>query len=345
MIHYADVVVDLQYGDTGKGKITNSLCKRGNYTHVIRYNGGHNAGHTIYHNDKKIVTHAIPCGVLNGVTSIIGSGCVVSPKMFLSELEELKSHGIDCEGKVFIASNAHIITEEHLAEDGKDKGIGTTKRGNGPAYRDKYDRKGVRADEVPELEPYITDLYEELHMSHPSSRILFEGAQGFGLDVDWGDYPYVTSSHCTVGGAILNGVPAQKIRSVWGVAKVYETYVGAKQFEPKDPIFAKIREIGQEYGATTGRPRQCNWLNMDGLIKAVKINGVDRIIFNKMDILDSVKQWNLFHLGDLRKFDSKKEMVDYIVKVLPPQIVEIRFSDSPDGLGKNIVERDYAYTG
>ena len=123
--------------------------------------------------------------------------------------------------------------------------------------------------------------------------MLFEGAQGFGLDVDWGDYPYVTSSHCTAASALLNGVPPQAVRNVFGVAKLYETYVGAKNFEPKDPIFDDIRTVGEEFGATTGRPRQCNWMNWNLVEKAIKINGVSRLIVNKVDVLEKVGKWSL----------------------------------------------------
>ena len=204
----ADVVVDVQHGDCGKGKITHHLARTGDYTHVVRYNGGHNAGHTIYHEGKKFVTHVIPCGVFFGIESIIGPGCVVNPERLLSEMKELRDAGIDIDNLLSIAKNAHVITDWHLAEDNKDKAIGTTKRGNGPAYRDKYGRKGVRAEQVPELQEYLIDIYQEFHHNNESTvKILFEGAQGFGLDIDWGDYPFVTSSHCTVGSAILNGVP------------------------------------------------------------------------------------------------------------------------------------------
>ena len=157
----ADIIVDLQYGDCGKGKITHALCRRGDYTHVIRYNGGCNAGHTIYHNKRKFVTHHIPAGVFFGIKSIIGSGCVVFPEQLFKEIRALEEGGIDTEGLIYIAENAHVITKSHLEEDGKDTTIGTTKRGNGPAYRDKYDRKGLRAKDVPELRPFLIDLYEE----------------------------------------------------------------------------------------------------------------------------------------------------------------------------------------
>jgi len=333
-IAFADVTVDLQFGDSGKGKIASALCASGEYTHVVRYGGGNNAGHTIYHNGKKYVTHSIPCGVIHGVKSIIGPGCVVNVEHFFNEVKELEDGGIKCKGMVFIARNAHVITDEHLVEDRQDKSIGTTKRGNGPAYRDKYSRKGVRAEQVAELQPYLIDLHEEFFGTENNKlcRILFEGAQGFGLDIDWGDYPYVTSSHCTVGGAVLNGVAPRYIRNVWGVAKIYETYVGAKQFEPNDPIFPKIRELGVEYGATTGRPRQCNWLNMKELVKAIEINGVNKIIFNKVDILKEAGQWKLYGLdGNIMEFDDENSMKRYIYNTLPHYVGEIKFSDNPHG--------------
>ena len=128
------------------------------------------------------------------------------------------------------------------------------------------------AKDALELEPFLIDLYEELHSSD-DVKILCEGAQGFQLDIDWGDYPYVTSSHCIAASALLNGIPPQAVRHVWGVGKVYDTYVGQKEFEPDDPIFSRMRDVGEEYGATTGRPRQCNWLDLDALNRSLKING------------------------------------------------------------------------
>lgn len=331
MIEYADVIVDLQHGDTGKGKVTSALCKRNNYTHVVRYNGGNNAGHTIYHEGKKIVTHSIPCGVLHGIKSIIGPGCVVNPEHFLKELEEIRSAGINVEGLVFIAKNAHIITDQHLEEDGKDTKIGTTRKGVGPAYVSKYDRKGLRAEQVEILKPYLIDMYEELHLSKKDCRILFEGAQGFGLDIDWGDYPYVTSSGCTVASAIANGVPPQSIRHVYGIAKAYETYVGAKKFEPDLDVFKEIRELGQEYGATTGRPRQCNWINLQHMKKAADINGITHLVINKFDILKKTAQFS-YHLNStttkhLTKAEDFKKEINNAFREC-----EVIWSESPDDL-------------
>ena len=314
----ADVIVDLQYGDCGKGKVAHHLAKNGDYTHVIRYNGGCNAGHTIYHEGEKFVTHHIPCGVFFGIRSIIGPGCVINVKQFFEEIQELESHGISALELIGVASNTHVITDFHMAQDGQDEVIGTTKRGNGPAYRDKYARKGIRAMEVPELEPYIVDMYTELHDSpfYDESVILFEGAQGFGLDIDWGDYPYVTSSHCTVGGAILNGVPPKSIRDIWGV----------------DPIFAKIRKAGEEFGATTGRPRQVNWMDFDNLLKAIDINGVNKLVINKVDVLEEVERWCVYSGINQFEFDNSRDMQFWIEENLKDKDVEIMFSSCKDSI-------------
>ena len=331
----ADVVVDLQYGDCGKGKVAHSLCREKNYTHVIRYNGGCNAGHTIYHNKKKFVTHHIPCGVFFGIKSIIGPGCVVHVETLLNEIDKLEESGIPAKKLLNVASNAHLITDFHRIEDNKDESIGTTKRGNGPAYRDKYNRKGVRAMEDPRLAPYIINMYHELYENEEFDEleILFEGAQGFGLDPDWGDYPYVTSSHCTVGSAVLNGVPPSCIRDVWGVAKIYETYVGAKDFEGPDEIFDEIRELGQEFGSTTGRARQINWLDFDMLKMASRINGVNKLVINKVDILRALDIWCAYEGPHLFSFESEEDIkiwIDSKLKTEVDESINVFFSDDKE---------------
>jgi len=329
----ADIVVDLQYGDCGKGKVTHHLLKSGEYTHCIRYNGGCNAGHTIYHNGEKFISHHLPAGAFFGIKSIIGSGCVVNIDQFFKEIREFNEKGVQTEGIVFIAKNAHVITAEHLEEDKKDTKIGTTKSGNGPAYRDKYGRTGLRAEDIPELEPYLIDLYEELHENTENPVILFEGAQGFGLDIDWGDYPYVTSSNCISAAALMNGVPPQAVRNVWGVAKIYETYVGTKNFQPDGVVFTKIQEIGQEYGATTGRKRQVNWMNLDFLKKALNINGVTHLVFNKVDVLEDLGEFALYEGGSTRHFDTTNDMCDIIEANLhknnKKHLKEVFFSRTP----------------
>ena len=331
-----DFVIGVQYGDEGKGKITHHLCKERPYTHVLRFNGGCNAGHTIYHNGKKFVTHHIPAGVFWGIRSVIGNGCVLDPDQFRSEIEYLEANGVETENLIFVAENTHVILPEHKEEDGKDTSIGTTKRGNGPAYRNKYNRSGITVAEYAKenewLKPYIVDLYEELHSLGKNAYVLCEGAQGFGIDIDWGDYPYVTSSHCTTAGALLNGIPPQATWEVWGGAKCYETYVGAKQFQADDPAFAEIQRVGQEFGATTGRVRQVNWLNLNTLRKSVNINGITHLVLNKMDILEEVGIWSMIADGEVLEFTNRASF-ELAVKAdlnrYCPLIEEIHFSDSP----------------
>ena len=325
-----DVVIGLQYGDEGKGKVCHSLLKDGLYTHAIRFNGGGNAGHTIYHNGKKLITHLIPSGVFFGVKSIIGPGCVVDTHNFFKELKYLEENGIKTEGLVFIANNAHLVQEIHTDEDGHDTSIGTTKTGNGPCYRDKYARKGLRAGEYDKLEPYLIDMYEEFYQQDNSNfKILAEGAQAFGLDIDWGDYPYVTSSHCGVGSVLNNGFNHKHINKVYGIIKAYETYVGAKKFQPEEEIFERIQQEGQEFGATTGRKRQCNWIDWDLILKASRMNGVHRIVMNKVDILNKVQAWKIKHNGKTLEFNSESEFVLWVKKELSKEDVRVSFSYTP----------------
>jgi len=336
MIEFADVIVDLQQGDSGKGKVTHYLALTRDYNLCMRYNGGGNAGHTIHHNGKKIFTHYIPSGIISGMRSVIGPGCVLNVAKFFEEKAQLEQAGIMVEGLIKIAKNVHITTSAHIAEDSKDVKIGTCKTGNGQTYRDKYARTGIRAEQIPELAPYLVDIFEELHCSG-NIRLLCEGAQGYYLDIIFGDYPYVTSSHCTVGGAIINGVPWNTIRRVYGLAKVYETYVGAKQFQPSDPVFKQIAAVGKEYGVTTGRTRQCNWLNIDNLNKAIKMNGVTNLIFNKADILCDIKQWGLISDGKVLRFQTEDDFIDAILARIPQYVgsygfqkLNVTFSYSPE---------------
>lgn len=322
-----DIVLGIQHGDEGKGKVTHHLLKNGNYTHCVRFNGGQNAGHTIYHNDKKFVTHAVPASVFFGIPAIIGPGCVLNIDKFLKELNYLAENGVDVENNVKIARNAHIITKGHILEDSTDEKIGTTKSGNGPAYRDKFARTGVRAEYVRLLEPFIVDMHEELYQNK-DAVVLMEGAQGFWLDVDWGDYPYVTSSNCGVGAVINNGINPRSIRDIWGVAKVYETYVGKKKFQPDSTVFNRIQEVGAEFGATTGRVRQCNWLNFGQLNKAIEMNGVNKLVFNKVDVLREVKAWGM-KSPDVIFAEGEDGFVKYITENMPECVDEIFFSASP----------------
>ena len=331
MIKYADVIVDLQAGDTGKGKVAHFLSSKENeYTHVVRYNGGGNAGHTIYHKGQKIVTHFIPIGFAYGLTSVIGLGCVVNVEELFKEIEEIESKGLEVRKFLKIDERVHMITDKHIHEEIIESKIGTTKKGNGPAYRDKYSRKGSRAKDEPKLQEFLIDIHKEFY-SNNEVKILFEGAQGFELDIDWGDYPFVTSSHCTIGGAILNGVPPKYIRNTVGIAKAYSTYVGNKKFEGEDPVFANIRELGNEFGATTGRPRQINWLNLDMIKKAIDINGVNHLIINKLDVFKEIGVFKLYYRDKLRNFANCDDFCSFISCELQTQNnkIKIEFSQSP----------------
>jgi len=307
-----DVVIGMQYGDEGKGKIANQMAASGEYDYVVRFNGGGNAGHTIYLNGEKIVTHLVPCGILHGIPSVIGNGCVINTQKLFDELAYLEGLGFDTT-LLKIAENAHIITQEHIDEDSKDTKIGTTRTGNGPCYRDKFARTGLRATDVPELVPYLVDMHSLIH-SQPK-KFLAEGAQGYWLDVDFGDYPYVTSSNTGVGAVLNNGFNYKQVRNVVGVIKCYSTYVGAKGYQKTDERFDQLREIGQEYGATTGRPRQIDWLNIQEVITACQMNGVTKLIINKMDVLRQVNSaWNYYENGMLISCSDEDTFISNILK-------------------------------
>ena len=330
MVNYCDVVVDLQSGDTGKGKVTHSLLSGGQYDLVLRYNGGSNAGHTIYHNGEKIVTHQVPAGVLYGIKSLIGIGCVVNTDKLEEEIKMLNSHGINTDGLIFVDKRAHVVLKDYIDEDNKDTTIGTTKQGIGPAYRSKYGRTGVRIGDTSEWCRNSFTIVDSIDLLD-GARVLAEGAQGFDLDIDWGDYPYVTSSHCTVGSVCLNGISPRKIRKVFGVAKAYETYVGTKDFGMDCEELLKIQITGQEFGATTGRPRKCNWINLDKLSYAAKVNDITNLIVNKIDVLDQVGAYT--YIKDSQKHDagSRLGLVDAIIKSMPNN-VNVTMSDSPHSL-------------
>jgi adenylosuccinate synthase len=322
-----DVVIGMQYGDEGKGKIANQMAASGEYDYVFRFNGGDNAGHTIYLNNQKIVTHLVPCGILHGIPSVIGNGCVINTQKLFEEIEYLENLGFNT-SLLKIAENAHIITKEHIEEDSKDTKIGTTRTGNGPCYRDKVSRTGLRAKDVPELQPYLVNMHSLIHSS--PKKFLAEGAQGYWLDIDFGDYPYVTSSNTGVGAVLNNGFNYQQIWNVVGVIKCYSTYVGAKDYQQiHDDRFEKLREIGQEYGATTGRPRQIDWLNLDEVITACQMNGVTKLIVNKMDVLAQIENgWDWYKDGKLHFVDDEGSFINNIRKeignVLPGTLVQFQ---------------------
>jgi adenylosuccinate synthase len=333
------IVVGLQWGDEGKGKIVDFLSEKADV--VARYQGGHNAGHTVVINNEKFILHLIPSGILyKGKTCLIGNGVVVDPAALIEEINGLKERGIEI-SNLYLSKNAHLIMPYHVALDKENeklrgaKNIGTTGRGIGPCYCDKIGRVGIRVADL--LQPsvfkeklkanlfHINFLIENLYKSSrfdveviydeymgyaeklaayiadtdiivnktisEKGNVLFEGAQGTLLDIDHGTYPYVTSSNAISGGACTGlGVGPTKISRVLGIVKAYTTRVGSGPFptEIKDALGDHLRERGGEYGATTGRPRRCGWLDMVGLRHAVRVNGTTGIVITKLDILDGL---------------------------------------------------------
>jgi adenylosuccinate synthase len=337
MIKHADVIVDLQAGDTGKGKVAHALAK--NYDMIFRYNGGSNAGHTVYHDGKKVVTHLVPIGVLFGIPSVIGLGCVVNIPKLVEEIRDLQAQGIKTDGLIFVDKRVHVVFGYHIDEDTRDSKIGTTRQGIGPAYRDKYSRQGTRIGDLDtsSIKDFsVIDTYELFHNKHNDWRILCEGAQGFQIDIDWGDYPYVTSSHCTVGSAILNGISPRRLRHIYGIMKAYETYSGFKTTfqNENDPDLQKIQEAGGEFGATTGRKRKVRWLDLDGVVKAANINGVTDLIINKADILAQVGVFKYVHNGILVEVPNLDEFKAQINDILyeHTDVEEIVWSMTPNGI-------------
>ncbi|HEY9462261.1 MAG TPA: adenylosuccinate synthase [Vicinamibacterales bacterium] len=332
-------VLGAQWGDEGKGKIVDMLTPH--FSAVARYQGGHNAGHTVYVNGKKFVLHLIPSGILHaGVTCLIGNGVVIDPQALFAELEELARGGITVDGRLKISEKAHIILPYHreldvLSEARRgERKIGTTSRGIGPAYEDKIGRRGIRvcdllgdrtalADEVREnvsarnrmikdstldwkpvfdqvvafgerMRPWVDDVSLTLHsMMAAGKTVMFEGAQATLLDIDHGTYPFVTSSNASVGGVCTGlGVPPRAIGGVLGVAKAYTTRVGEGPLptELSGALADRLRESGQEYGASTGRPRRCGWYDAVVVRYSARLNGLDAIALTKLDVLDGLPE-------------------------------------------------------
>lgn len=310
IIKDVDIVYGASWGDEGKGKITHFLASKPNhYNFVCRWNGGSNAGHTIYHNGKKYATHIIPSGIFFGIKSVIGPNCVVNLNSFYKEIADLAMGGLDT-SLVKIHPLAHIVTDEHIAEDKSTLGhLGTTSQGIAPAYRDKAARKGLLAKDSTINKTFL--LEEELY-----GNILCEGAQGYHLDINYGNYPFVTSSECLPYAACSLGFAPQKINKVFACAKIYDTRSGTDPLFPEtlleDPILMKIGDLGKEYGVTTGRRRKVNWLNLDKLCEAIKIGGATHLIINKCDILKEVGQFKAYHEGKLIEFETFGKLQDFI---------------------------------
>lgn len=336
------VLVGSQWGDEGKGKIVDILSEK--YDIVARYQGGANAGHTVEIGDKKYILHLIPSGILReNVTCVIGNGVVIDPVALLDEIKILEDNGIAVKGRLLISHNAHLIMPYHklldsIHESGDQK-VGSTGRGIGPCYTDKYARRGIKIVDLlnkdsleakiklnleekntllrkmydkegfeikemvndylkfdEQIDSFITDTASFLNSSIDEGKsILLEGAQGALLDVDFGTYPYVTSSNPTSGGAVTGtGIPPNKITDVIGIVKAYTTRVGNGPFptELTGETGNRLRETGAEFGATTGRPRRCGWFDAFLVGYSNMINGVESVAITKLDvlsILDEIK--------------------------------------------------------
>lgn len=336
------VILGAQWGDEGKGKIVDMYSRQADV--VVRYQGGHNAGHTVWVNKEKYVLHLIPSGIIHKETiNIIGNGVVVELDALIKEINGLSERGIEFTNRFFLSDRAHIIMPYHtLFDKHKEalkgaKKIGTTGRGIGPAYMDKTGRMGIRicdlfnnavleskvrsnVEEVnvyaekifglppvsaeamiadckrfaAEIKPYVADTAVLINKYiSEGKKIMLEGAQGTMLDVDFGTYPFVTSSNGTAGGACTgSGVSPRSIRSIAGVMKAYTTRVGSGPFPTE--LFDKdgelLRKTGDEFGASTGRPRRCGWLDLVAAKYAVMINGLDYIALTKLDVLSCMEK-------------------------------------------------------
>lgn len=355
------IIVGAQWGDEGKGKIVDLLTDH--FDIVARYQGGHNAGHTVIIEGKKYVLHLIPSGILRPKKfCVIGNGVVVDPLALKKEIDELENAGVSCRGRLFISNRAHVILEYHRLvekqdEDSRGEGrIGTTNRGIGPAYEDKMGRRGLRfcdflnpltlrqtieagiqakqallptidkdvsSDKLcaaaqklaEELSEYVTDTAELLNLNIDEGKsVLFEGAQGTLLDVDHGTYPYVTASSSTAGGASTGtGVGPTRMDGVIGISKAYVTRVGEGPFptELLDELGEHIRKTGQEFGASTGRPRRCGWFDVVLIRYAKMISNMDSLVITKMDVLDSLPEI---------KICTGYRYKNSLLKSLPPEI-------------------------
>jgi len=309
------------------------LAKSGRYDYVCRWAGGNNAGHTIYVNNTQYITHLVPSGIFYDVPSIIGPDCVVNEKAFKKEIEYLQNNGFNTD-LVKISPKAHVVSDEHIEEDKRKyyESQGTTAKGIAPCYRDKFGRTGVRAENVASLELYMWD--EKL-----SGAVLCEGAQGFWLDINYGNYPYVTSSTTLPYGACSLGFSPQLIRTIYGAAKMYDTRSGTDPDFPEtllsNPDLLCIADLGQEYGATTGRRRKTNWLNLDKLIQAINISGTTQLIMSKGDILDKAKLYRLIFDGVLvecKNMNEMKETISSLLRTSCPLLCNIVYSTNPESV-------------
>lgn len=331
-IKNVDICCGLSWGDEAKGKLVTELLKRNKYDFVCRWSGGSNAGHTVYLNGIKYHTHIIPSGIFYGIKSIIGPDCFLNLKDFKDEINYLKNHGFDT-SLVKISPRTHIITSQHKEEDLKKykEKQGSTGKGIAPCAKDKFGRLGILARDCIDdfFKNYLQD--EELF-----GDILCEGAQGYWLDINHGNYPYVTSSYTLPYSACSLGFPPQIIRNIYGAAKIYDTRVGVDpEFSDsllEDETLNKIALVGNEFGTTTGRARKVNWLNLDKLIEAIQISGTTDVIISKVDVLEKIGVWKYYYEGKLLEVLSKDDLITNIKLHLSKNcslLKKIIFSYSP----------------
>jgi adenylosuccinate synthase len=366
-----DVILGLQWGDEGKGKIVDYFAPQ--YDIIARFQGGPNAGHTLYVQDKKIVLHQIPSGIFHQNTiNLIGNGVVLDPVTLKRECEAVAAFGIDVKKNLFISERTNIIVPTHRALDkasemskGESK-IGSTLKGIGPSYMDKTGRNALRVGDL--LDRHFTTQYIKLRMKHQKlldnfhfiedisaweeeffdaleflrtlnvvngeyfinnhisngKKVLAEGAQGSMLDIDFGTFPYVTSSNTISAGVCTGlGVAPQKINEVMGVTKAYCTRVGSGPFptELHDATGEELRKIGNEFGATTGRPRRCGWIDLVALKYTCMINGVTKVIMTKADVLDSFADLQVCTAYQVNGKETK-EVPFQMAKTLPEPVYQ-----------------------
>jgi len=390
-----DVILGLQWGDEGKGKIVDYFAP--NYDVIARFQGGPNAGHTLYVNGEKVVLHQIPSGIFHdNTTNLIGNGVVLDAVTLKRECEKVASMGVDYRKNLYISERTHLILPTHRALDkaseiakGNDK-IGSTLKGIGPAYMDKTGRNGLRVGDL--MDKSFTSQYIKLRLKHQrlldnynfqedisswedeffeaieelrkfkivngeyfinekiqqGKKVLAEGAQGSMLDVDFGTFPFVTSSNTISAGVCTGlGVAPQKIKDVFGVSKAYCTRVGSGPFptELNDEMGELIRKTGSEFGATTGRPRRCGWIDLVALQFACMINGVTKIIMTKTDILDNIpelKVCNGYKINGLEKnyvpFQMNKVEIDPAYKSFDGWQTDITAIEKYDQLPEKMID-------
>ena len=381
-----DLILGLQWGDEGKGKIVDVLTN--NYDIIARFQGGPNAGHTLEFDEIKHVLHTIPSGIFHDKKiNVIGNGVVIDPVIFKKEIDTLKNLGVDVSSKLFVSRKAHLIFPTHRLIDqaselskGKKK-IGSTLKGIGPTYMDKTGRNGFRVGELEidgwenklnnliskherliknfnvEIEYNINELKDEFldalkflksltlidseHYFHTSlksnKKILAEGAQGSLLDIDFGTYPYVTSSNTTSAGACTGlGIPPNKIGNVYGIFKAYTTRVGSGPFPTElfDETGERIGKIGHEFGATTGRARRCGWLDLVSLKHSINVNGVTELIMMKGDVLSGLAKLKI-----CTKYRYKNEIIEHLPFTIDDSSLEPIYEEI-EGWNEDITQID-----